>query len=225
MVKKTDKQGNLNAILKDIEKTLFAIKFYPVAVDEKSKNEAVEKIIRIHNKGEEPVRQMVLYMIHENIAKSADFKVMHTFDYFKTKTPTKDPGQLRMNVYHAMFNYNTSIEGVCELFRLLGRFRGDDAAKLLTYHYSRLSTYENECNHILRGAVLEALGESESPYALRALIEYAKYVESERTIKRVVKALLGWDEKLVRLKIKDKEKLQAELREVLTKETGGTHYG
>ena len=113
------------AVLKDIEKAMFAIRFYPVAVDEKAKNEAIEKLIAIYSKGNDTVRQLVLYMIHDAVAKSAEFRVMHTQEGMKVKNPNQDANQLRMGVYRAVFNYNTSIEGTCDLIRLLGRLNNE----------------------------------------------------------------------------------------------------
>ena len=213
--------------LKEIEKAVYAIKFYPVVVDEQSKEDAMKKIISLYNSGEDTVKQMVLYMVHESLAKHAEFKVTHSYDYFKHKSPTHDPAQLRMNVYRAMFNYNNSLEGVIDMIRMLGEFRGDDAAKLLTYHYSRACIHDSELNNTLRAVIIETLGRSESKYALKALLEYARYCESDRTINRIVAALIEWEERIdnMKIKAKEKEKLKKKLHEVITKEVGGTHYG
>ena len=213
--------------LKEIEKAIYAIKFYPVAVDEQAKDDAMKKIVSIYNSGEDTVRQMVLYMIHENLAKHAEFKITHSYDYFKHKSPTHDPAQLRMNVYRAMFNYNNSLEGVIDMVRMVGEFRGDDAAKLLTYHYSRACIHESELNNTLKAVIIETLGKCESRYALRTLLEYARYCENERTINRIVAALIEWEERIEKMKIKakEREKLRKKLHEVITKEVGGTHYG
>lgn len=220
--------ADLTATVKEIEKALFEIKFYPVAVNEESKNAATERLTRIYNAGDETIRQLVIYMIHESMAHSAELRVMHNFDFFKMKNPAQDPAQLRINVYRAIFNYNTSIEGLCELIRLLGQLRGsDDAAKLLTYHFAYLSTMENEANHMLRAAIIDSLGKSESKYALKALLEYAHYSDSDRTFSRVVSALAVWDKKMDKIKIppKEKEALRKRLQEVMTRELGSQHYG
>ena len=216
------------AAMKEIEGALYAIKFYPVAVDEKSKDEAIDKLTKAYNKGNETIRQLIIYMIHEALSASAELKVMHNFEFTKAKNPALDPTQVRMGVYRSMFNYNTSLEGLMEMIRLLGTLRGsDDAAKLLTYHFSHLSSSENEANHMLRAAILEALGESDSQYALRALLEYARYCDSERTFQRIVGALVDWDEKIDGLKIpeKEKKKLRDNMQELMTKDRGGSHYG
>ncbi len=220
--------GENAAAMKEIEGAMFAIKFYPVAVDEKSKDEAVEKLAKAYNKGSETIRQLIIYMIHEALAASAELKVMHNFEYAKAKNPVLDPTQLRMSVYRSMFNYNTSLEGLVEMVRLLGTLKGsDDAAKLLTYHFSHLCSSENEANHILRAAILDALGKSDSHYALRSLLEYARYNDNERTFQRIIGALVDWDEKIDKLKIpeKEKKKLRENLQELMTKDRGGTHYG
>ncbi len=213
--------------LKEIEKALFAIRFYPVAVDEKAKNEAVTKLIKIHDSGDDTVRQLLLYMVHETVAKTAEFRVMHTHEYMKMKNADKDPSHVRMGVYRAIFNYNTSLEGTCELYYLLGKLSKDDAAKLLTYHYTRLCTMENEANHMLRAAIIRALGESDSIYALNALLEYVRLVDSDRSIKSIISALSKWNEKIDDMKIsaKEKKRIKERLHEIMTEETGGRHYG
>lgn len=216
------------SVIKEMESALFAIKFYPVAINEQSKNDALEKVVAMYNGGSETVRQMLLYMIHENISQNCEMKVLHTYDYFKAKNPTLDPAQIRMNVYRAMFNYNTSIEGLTELIRLLGRFKGgDDAAKLLTYHFSHASSYENESNRMLRAVIVETLGKSDSRYALNALLEYARYADNEHGFNRIVAALLEWKDRLETLKIRDaeKDKLRARLQEVISRELSESHYG
>ena len=162
------------------------------------------------------------------MALTAEMKIMHTFDYFKIKNPGVDPAELRMNVYRSMFNYNTSIEGVTELVRLLGRLNGsDDAAKVLTYHYARLSMIENEANRMIRAAIIDSLGKSESHYALKSLLEYARYTDNEQTINRIVNALVEWEERIDKLKVnpKEKKKLREKLKEFITKEGRASHYG
>jgi hypothetical protein len=167
-------------------------------------------------------------MVHDTLATSTDLKTIHTLDYFRMKNPSQEASAQRVSVYRAMFNYNTSIEGLTELIRLLGRLRGgDDSAKLLTYHFSHLCAIESEANHMLRGAILEALGESESKYALTALLDYARYTDSERTFNRIVVALSKWEPKLDALKMPGKEKqdILKRLKKIVTSEFGGSHYG
>ena len=221
-------KATMEAVVKEIEEALFKIKFYPVAVDEDSKNKAMEKLEKIYKKGSETVRQLLLYMMHNYLASSAEMKLMHTYEYFKVKRADQDPAQTRANVYRAIFNYNTSLEGITEAIRLLGRLNGgDDAAKLLTYHYARLGMMENEGNRMLRAAIIDALGSSESHYALKALLDYAKYCDNEITVNRLVSALIDWEEKLDGLNISSKEKkrLREKMREFITKEAKASHYG
>jgi len=221
-------QEEMAAVVKEIEGALFAVKFYPVAVDEKSKNEALVKLKDIYAKGNDTVKQLFLYMMHEILAQSSDLKLIHTQEYFRAKHPTMEPAQLRMNVYRAMFNYHTSLEGLGELIKMLGELKGsDDSAKLLTYHFSHLCGFESEANHMLRAVIIESLGKSESLYALKALLEYARYNDNERTLNRIVNALVGWEGRVDGLKIseEEKQKLRARLQEIMTREKGGTHYG
>jgi len=244
------KQGEMAAVVKELESAFFAMKFYPVAVNEDSKDEAVRKLEKMYQEGNDAVKQMLLYMVHENLAQSAEMRIMHTTDYFKARsqsqgpgqlriqsqgqsqsqaqTQSQDPSQLRMSVYRSMFNYQTSIEGQVEFIRFLGRLRGsDDGAKLLTYHFSHLSGQESESNHMLKAAIIEALGKSESRYALKALLEYARYNDHERTFQRIVTALADWDEKIDTLKVSDEERgrLRAKLQELMSRQVGGeSHY-
>jgi len=213
--------------VKEIENAMFAVKFYPVAVKEEAKDEALGKLRKIYKDNNETVRQMLLYSIHECLATSAELKLIHTAEYFKIKNQGNDNAQHRMNVYRAMFNYTTSLEGLIELIDLLGSLNSDDSAKLLTYHFSHLASAENEAHHMLRGAILEALGKSESVYALRALLEYARCTDSERTFNRIASALSEWEDKLDEAKMpdKDKAKIREKLKEILTSELRGSHYG
>jgi len=221
-------QQEMAALLKEIDAAMFSVRFYPVAVSEQAKDEALAKLEGIYSKGSETVRQMLMYMIHEYLATSVDLKTIHTLEYFKMKNPGTDSAQQRMNVYRAIFNYNTSLEGLIEFVKLLGRLRGsDDAVKLLTYHYSHLCFIENEASHVLRASILDSLGKAESRYALRALLDYAEYTDNERSFGRIVSALIEWEEKLDTLKMPDKEKheVKEKLKKIVTSEFGGSHYG
>lgn len=213
--------------VKELEQAFFALKFYPVAVKEESKNEAKEKIKNHYMKSDDTVRQLVLYMIHEHLSQAGEMKNMYNFDFFKNRMQNADAGQIRMNVYRAMFNYNFSIEGLIELLKLLGEFGGDDAAKLITYHFSFYSCIEVESMHMLRNAAIDALGESNSEYALHCLLRYAQYSDNDRMLARFAGALANWDKKIDGLKIpeKQREKLKTKLHEVMTMEFGDSHYG
>ncbi|HIH23370.1 TPA: hypothetical protein HA238_06595 [Candidatus Micrarchaeota archaeon] len=221
------KDERMAALIKEIEQAFFAFRFYPVATKEDSRIQAENRIIDAYAKEDDTVKQMILYMIHENLSQAADMKTMHNFEHFKRKLPTADPSQIRINVYRAMFNYNFSLEGLIALVRLLGRLEGDDAAKLLTYHFTFFSSIEAESMHMLKNAVIDTLGESTSPYALKSLLEYATCTEREQTLQRIASALAKWDQKIDGLKLSKKEKdgLTDRLRQILTLEFGDSHYG
>ncbi len=221
-------QAEMAKLLKEIEAAMFSVRFHPVAVPEQAKTEALAKLESIYSSGNETVRQMLMYMVHEYLATSADLKTMHTLEYFRMKNAGQDPAQQRMSVYRAIFNYNTSLEGLIELVKFLGRLRGsDDAVKLLTYHYSHLAFIENEASHVLRASILDALGKADSKYALLALIDYAEYTDNERSFGRIVGALLEWEKKLDRVHMPDAEKaaIREKLKKIVTSEFGGSHYG
>ncbi len=226
-MKKEEKEKTMESLVKEIEKNIFSIKFYPVAVEEEVKDEAVTNIKKIYQEGNETARQLLLYMIHEDISQFMEFKTAHTFEYMKSRNPQSDPAKLRMDVYKKMFNYNTSLEGVIELIRILGELDGDDTAKLLTYHYSRFCSWESEASFQLRNAVIDSLGESKSPYALNALLEFSKYTDNERTLSRILSAMALWEEKLEKIKIPPsrKKKLKKRLRDFKMKELKEAHYG
>jgi hypothetical protein len=217
--------ARVQAIIKDLEQCFFTIKFYPVATKEDSLNEAKEKVKTAYAKENETVRQLVLYMIHENIAQAIELKTMHNFDHFKGRSPNNDAAQLRMSVYKSMFNFNSSLEGIMEFISLLGELEGDDAAKLLSYHFGFFSTIEVEGMHMLRNAVIEALGNSNSEYALKCLLRYGKYCDNDRMLQRIAAELAKWDEKLDKLKLPQKEKLKLkeDLDEMLAIEAPSSH--
>jgi len=213
--------------VRQIEKNIFSLKFYPVAVDEDSKDEAVRNLLKIYEKENETLKQVILFMLHEAISQYFEFKIAHVFDYFKARNPQEDPSKLRIEVYRKMFNYNTSLEGVIEIIHVLGRIGGDDAAKLLTYHYARACAAETELHVTLRNAIISALAESDSPYALSSLLTYANHTDNERTFQRLMTAIGKWNDKVDKIKMKDKtrKKLKKGIAEVIKKEFGTSHYG
>jgi len=226
--KKDEKHDErVSAIIKDLEQAFFTIKFYPVAAKDEAKNQAIQKIRSVYSKEDDTIRQLVLYMIHEAISQAAEMRNMHNFEHFKRKMPAADPAQLRINVYRAMFNYNFSIEGLMEFISLLSTLGGDDATKLLTYHFTFFSSIEGESVHMLKNAVIDALGESNSPYALNCLLTYAKFTDNDALLGRIAAALAKWGDKIEDLKLvkKEKDRLREELHHILMLESGTSHYG
>lgn len=209
--------------IKEIDGAFLAIKFYPVAVKLTSKEEAYKKLEKLYKKESEPLKQMILYLAHEYISSVSELRAVHNFDYFKLKNPTLDQTQLKMSVYRAMFNSNSSIEGIIEMISFLGSLNTDDAAKVLTHNFSHFCSSESETTHILRSAILDSLGKSNSIHALSSLLLYARYGDSERTFQRVVNALFIWSEKLDKLNVP--KNLRTQIDEFLTKELEGKHYG
>jgi len=224
---KRKSDDSVNSVVSELEKDMFSLKFYPVAVDEKTKDEAVAKIKERYKKGNETVRQLVLYMLHESIAEFFEFRIMHNFEYMKNKNPNAEPARMRIEIYKKMFNYNTSIEGITAMIGVAGELEGDDSAKLLTYHYARLCSWESEASIMMRNAIIDALGKSDSLYGFSALMEYAKNTDNEKTYHRLVRALGRWSEKLSKIKMPDaKKRIYLEkLRNILAKEFRGRHYG
>ncbi len=221
------KEERMGVIMKELDKAFFTVKFYPVATKEESKNEAIAKIEAYYKSEDDAVKQIILFMIHESIAQASDMRTMHDIEHFKRKMPAADPGQLRINVYRSMFNYNNSLEGILEFISILSRLNGDDSAKLLTYHFTFFCSIESESMKMLKNAVIEALGKSNSSYALRALLSYAKITDNESTLGRIASALGEWDSKIDGLKIskKEKDRIRADTQYLMNLEKGESHYG
>jgi len=223
--KKNDER--MGVIMKELDKAFFTIKFYPVASKEEAKKEAIAKIETYYKNEDEAIKQIILFMIHESIAQASDMRTMHDIEHFKRKMPAADPGQLRINVYRSMFNYNNSLEGILEFISLLSRLNGDDAAKLLTYHFTFFCSIESESMKMLKNAVIEALGKSSSSYALYALLSYAKITDNDSTLGRIASALTEWNSKLDGLNIskKEKDRIITETQYIMNLERGESHYG
>lgn len=215
------------ALLKKIDEAFFTFRFYPVAVKADAKKEAFEFLQQTYKTGDEPVRQLILYQFHEHLSKAQELKTMQNFEFFKRLNPNAEAAQLRIQVYRSMFNYHSSLEGLVELLHLLGNLGGDDAAKLLTHHLSFYSNIETEGMHLLRNAAIDALAHCPSPYAIRSLIRYVRYVDNEALLHRILDALGQVDKKLDTLKLPvwEKKKLREEIAHVLSQESKGTHYG
>ena len=224
---------------KKIEKAVFSIKFYPVAVDEASKNQAYSLLKSEYKGGNDAIRHLIIYMIHDLISTSYELKIMHNYNYFKVKNKESDPNKNRIEVYRAIFNSNTSFEGIVELIEFLGELaetdEGYEATKLLTYYFSRFITLENDLFHILRNSVIHSLSKSNCMSALKSLLKYVEYSDNEKSMHRLSKALIIWRDKL---QSKDSRKSivgvsnPAEIDEFLKKlnriisvEFGSSHYG
>ena len=221
-------------LLKEIERDVRAINLYPVAVKEDAKGAAMERLRKAYSRSGDSVRQHILFLIHESVAQVAEMKALQTYEYSRVKSPKSSPGAVRMSVYKSMFDYTSSIEGIVGLVRLLGGLKcgseDDAAAKLLTHLFSHFCASESEINRMLRNAAIEALGESDSPYALNALLEYARFSDNERLFGRLASALADWNDKIGRLDIHpaEKQRLKEELREMqeaLIHEEKPTQYG
>ncbi len=209
-----------SSVLKEVGRAVLSIKLHPVAVTDEGKEAAIGKISKIYRKSSDSVRQHILMLIYEDIGKASDLRALSTFDQYRANTPKAGAGAIKMKVYKDMFNYNTSFEGLAELILILGKLGGTEAAKLLTHLFSHFCSSETEICRMLRNATIEALGESDSPYALKALLRYAGHSDNEKLLAHLSSALVDWDDKLDKLKLSRQEKdlLRKELREVLTRE-------
>lgn len=220
-LKNEAEQERFRALAKQLEQYFFTISLYPVAAKEDAKNEAKEKIKEIYEKEDDSIKQLVLYMLQEKVTGIDDMKNPQNFEYYKKKFPAAEPAQIRLYVYKAMFHYHYSLEGSIELLSLLGELGDDDSAKVLSHIFTHTTSNETELSRMLRNAVIEALGESSSSYALRALLSYVRYSDNEKLVSRIAAALSVWQDKIPKLNIpkKEKERLLEEIDEILLVES------
>ena len=221
------KGAKTGSLVREIERSLRSIKLYPVAVGLEAKNSALDGVAKAYSRGGDSVRQHTLFLINETVSQVSELKSLKAYEHFRLKSPKLSPGAIRMGVYREMFDYNTSVEGVAELILLLGRLEGDEPAKLLTHFFSVFCSMESETNRMLRNAAIEALGDSESKYALDALLEYARLSDSDRLFGRLVASLALWAGRIDKLDMKepDKQEIKEELKDLMAKEEKPTQYG
>ncbi len=210
-----------------VDEAVLKFNMYPVITTEETKNASLATLKKIYSEGKNEIKQVILYMMHEMILQFSEYRIPKNFEYFRKKFPQTEAMQLRMNVYKGMFDYSNSLEGLIEIINLLGEFGDNDSVKVLTRHFSFFCAFDgSEGSHILKNAVINALGASKSIYALNALLSYIKNVENERLIDRIIYAIIMWKEKIHKLKIAQKKKneLMAEINEIIFLEKDGGHY-
>jgi hypothetical protein len=192
------------SLMAPAERAMIEFFLYPVAKNRGEKQAAKRVIVESYLKGDEVVKQFILFLAHEQLSRAAGLRMMHNFAHFRKLMPKEaNPGEVRKAVYRSMFNYTTSLEGLAELAEFLGELGDEGAAKLLSYHLSYYSGADTPGLQIMRNAVIDALGECECTYALDAIISYAKY--SERPT-RAFYVLGKWEKKLSKMGIGDEEK-------------------
>lgn len=211
----------------EVDEAMRKFNMYPVAINEQAKNEALATIKKIYSESNLNVKQAILYVLHESLSRFSEYRMPKNLEYFKKKFPQNEPLQLRMSVYQGMFNYSNSIEGLIELVHLLSDLGDDDSAKVLTHHFSFLCSFDgSEGSRMLRNAIVDALGKTKSPYALKALLTYAKNVDNEQLGGRMISAIIEWRDKIQELKISQKEKdeMLEKINELVQVEREGGYY-
>ncbi len=208
----------LSKDLEEINKMFATIGFYPVAADIFKRDEAKNFILEKYQNGNEIIKQNINHMVFENLTQFWDFRSPFNFGFFKSKFPNEDPKRLKLSTYRAMFNFYSSVEGSIFLISLLGEFSDVASAKMLTHLFSYYSSNDSEKFRMLRIAVIDALGESDSDYALRSLITYANNIDSERLTHKIFSVLVKWDEKIDSIKWEqnEKRKLKKSLNELIS---------
>ncbi len=213
--------------MKELDEAMLKFNMYPVAAGEDAKKEALATLRKAYIGGDGNIKQVVLYMLHETISQVSEYRAPKNFEYFRKKFPQNDPSQNRVNVYRGMFNYTSSIDGLMEIAGLLGELGDTDAAKVLTHNFSFLCSYDgSESSRMLRGAIVDALGECKSVYALKALLAYVENTENEQLAGRMIAAILEWKGRIHELKISQKEKDEflAKINDLTMQEREEGHY-
>ncbi len=211
----------------EVNDAMLKFNMYPVAAKEGAKDDALAALKRLYKEGDPSLRQIILYVLHETFSQFAEYRIAKNLDYFRKKLPQAEASQHRLHVYRSMFNYSSSLEGLIEIVDLLSELGDDDSAKVLTHQFSFLCAYDNsEAARILRGAVVDALGKSDSVYALKALLSYVRNVENEQLGGRIISSIVEWKEKVHRLKLgqKEKDELMKKINDVVLMEREEGHY-
>lgn len=213
-------------LMKEADGALGLINSYPM-LRKRAEAEAAKKlVIDAYSKGDEVVRQFILFIMHEHLAKAANMRAMENFDFFRKvlgeKTEVLD---VRKHVYRSIFNYSNSLEGTVELLFLLGDIGDTGAAKVISRHLAFYMSGEQQGLQLLRNAAVEALENCESIYALDVILAYAKYADKNE---RFIFALRDWENKLKKssLSARDKEAYLSEIGDLMmVRKEKDVHYG
>lgn len=182
------------SLMEPAERAMIEFFLYPIAKNRGEKEAAKKVMVESYVKGDEVVKQFILFLAHEQLSRAAGIRMMHNFAHYRKTLPKEaKAGDIRKAVYRTIFNYTTSLEGLTELIAFLGELGDEGAAKLLSYHLSYYSGMEAPVLQVLRNATLDALSECNSPYALETILAYAKYAEKPE---RAMWALRKWERKL-----------------------------
>jgi len=202
----------------ELNKLFTSIKYYPVALEESKKDSTLATLLEKYKKGEDFYKQTFLYIAYETLVQFSDYREPRNYGFYQKINPQEKAQRLKLNVYRTMFDYSSSLEGMLEIISLLGKIHDVPSAKLLTHVFMYYGSRDTLNFKILRTAVIGALGESNSLYALKSLLSYIKHVDSEDILNRVIDAIIKWDEKIGMLGLpeKDTQKLKKELKEILT---------
>lgn len=206
------------AELVELNNLFNSLKYYPVALEESKKESTLSALLEKYKKGEDYYKQTFLYIAYETLVQFSDYREPRNYGFYQKLNPQEKAQRLKLNVYRTMFDYSSSLEGMLELISLLGKINDVPSAKLLTHLFMYYGSRDSLNFKLLRTAVIIALGESNSLYALKSLLSYIKYVDSEDLLNRVIDAIIKWDEKIETLGLPEKEtqKLKKELKEILT---------
>lgn len=212
------------SLMQPAERAMIDYFLYPVAKNRSEKRAAKKIMVESYIKGDEVVKQFILFLVHEQLSRSAGLRMMHNFAHFrKAMEKETNAGEVRKAVYRTIFNYTTSLEGITELLEFLGELGDEGAAKLISYHLSFYTSAENPAFAMLRNASFDALGECNCTYALEILLSHARYGERSG---RALYALQGWEKKLGSLGLneEDKKRYSKDISGILGKREKHEYY-
>ena len=213
--------------IKEIDRLIVTIYNYPVFTDYRKKEEAKEAIIEIYKKGDQSIKNTILFILHEKLCAAKEYRDFHNFEGMRARYKDEDANKVRQRIFRNIFDYAGSLDGIFETFELLGKFDDVFSIKLLSYHLSRYMLVNSFETQILSEKVLTILGGSNNTYALRILLSIAPFAyEREKLLPIMIDALSLWAEKIDKIKIdrKEKKELKKEIKKYIEMEEKKVGY-
>jgi hypothetical protein len=188
---------------------------YPVFYSRDDFEEAMDTLRDKYESGDRLTKNSIIHTFYNMLMKSAEFKMPRDDEYFLHKQRDKDIGKARTESLRAVLDFPCSIEGTITIIEYLAQWRGTDVVKMLTSCLSNMLCRDlSEGTKMIKFALIDALGESNDPYALEALLVYIKYCDGE-TAARMGKAIAMWEEKLKHNIVKlEKEDVEMWLKKI-----------
>jgi len=193
--------------IREIDRLIMTIYNYPVFTDYRKKEEAKKALINLYKKEDQVIKNTILFILHEKLCAAKEYRDFHNFEGMRMRYKDEDANKVRQRIFRSVFDYAGSLDGIFETFEILKNFDDVFSIKLMNYHLSRYMLVNSFETQLLSEKVLNVLGESNNPYALRVLLSIAPFAyEREKMVPVIVNALSIWAEKIDKIKMNKKEK-------------------